>query len=136
VIIISSSRDGDYIAEPAKLLGYKVARGSSTRGGNKALKEMVSLAKNHSFGITPDGPKGPPFVVKEGALVLAYLTGLPIYALQVSVSKAYVFKSWDGFVLPLPFARISVIYSEAIYVRSKEVFSEIKGEIEEFMGKS
>jgi len=134
VIIISSSRDGDYIAEPAKLLGYKVARGSSTRGGKNALKQMVSLSSKHSFGITPDGPKGPSFVVKEGVLVLAYLTGLPIYAIRVSVSRAYIFKSWDGFVLPLPFAKICVEYSEAIWVRSKEVFAGVKEEMEMFMG--
>jgi len=133
VIVISSSKDGDYIAEPAKLLGYQPVRGSSTRKGTSALKQMIALASQYTIGITPDGPKGPAHVVKEGVLQLAYLTKLPLYAISVSVSKAWVFNSWDRFVLPKPFAKINVHYSEPIYITQKEDFEEKKSELTQQM---
>jgi len=134
VIMISSSHDGDYIAEPAKLLGYHTVRGSSTRGGNTALKQMLKLANDHTIGLTPDGPKGPAGVFKEGALVLAYLSGLPIYPMRVSVSRAYIFKSWDRFVLPLPFTKIRVEYGEAVHVKSRDEFELLINQMQEKMG--
>jgi hypothetical protein len=130
VVIISSSKDGDFIAEPAKLFGYKTVRGSSTRGGSNALKEMIKLSKNHSFALTPDGPKGPAQKLKEGALQLAYLTKLPIVAVRVKVSNAWIFNSWDRFIFPKPFSKISIEYSEPLYINTKEIFDEIKNEIE------
>jgi len=130
VIVISSSKDGDYIAEPAKLFGYQTVRGSSTRKGASALKQMVALASKYTIGITPDGPKGPVFELKEGVLQLAYLTKLPIYAINVSVSRAWVFNSWDRFMLPKPFAKIKLQYAEAVYVRGKEEFAQKKAELE------
>jgi len=133
VIIISSSRDGDYIAEPAKLFGYITVRGSSTRQGGTALKEMIKLSKKHSLALTPDGPKGPAQKLKDGALLLAYLTKLPIYAIKVHASKAWVFNSWDRFVLPKPFAKVSIQYSEPFYINSKEEFESIRTEIENWM---
>ena len=134
VVIISSSKDGDYIAEPAKLFGYLTARGSSTRQGSNALKEMIKLSQNHSLALTPDGPKGPARQLKEGALQLAYLTKLPLYAVRVNVSKAWVFNSWDRFIFPKPFARIGVEYSEPYLVNNKEDFMELKERIEKFLG--
>ena len=133
VVIVSSSRDGDYIAEPAKLFGYITARGSTSRQGSSALKEMVKLSANHSLAITPDGPKGPARVLKEGTLQLAYLTKLPIHAVRVSVSKKIIANSWDKFIIPLPFAKIEVTYSEPFWVKTKEDFETKKREIEEHL---
>lgn len=132
VVIISSSRDGDFIAEPAKAFGYHVVRGSSTRGGRKALSEMIKLTKNHSIAITPDGPKGPVYKMKEGALQLAYLSGLPVCAVKVSVSSAKIFNSWDRFILPKPFANITLEYSQHYHISSKDDFKQ-KNKIEEFL---
>lgn len=133
VVIISSSRDGDYIAEPAKLFGYIPVRGSSTRQGGSALREMIKLSASHSLALTPDGPKGPAQQLKEGALQLAYLTKKPIYAVRVNVSSAWVFNSWDKFIFPKPFARIFVEYSKPFFINCKEEFAMQKTEIEKFL---
>jgi hypothetical protein len=132
-VLISASRDGDYIAEPAKLFGYVAIRGSSNKQGTAALKEMIRLSKHHALAITPDGPKGPVYQVKEGVLQLAYLTKLPIYACNVYVSKTWTFKSWDRFIYPKPFAHVQIRFSEPIYVHHKEDFEPVKEILEIFM---
>jgi lysophospholipid acyltransferase (LPLAT)-like uncharacterized protein len=134
VVLISNSKDGDYIAEPAKAFGYIVVRGSSTRGGVSALKEMSKLAKNHSVAITPDGPKGPPNKIKEGALQLAYLTKLPICAVYVKVYSKWVFNSWDNFIFPKFFSKIDIEYSKHFLIKNKNDFC-IKKDIEDFLNK-
>jgi len=128
VVLISSSKDGELIAGPCRILGFKTVRGSSTRNGIKAMKEMISLSKKHSLAITPDGPKGPREKIKDGLLYLAYLTKLPIIPIAVDIEKEFVFNSWDGFRLPIPFSRVNIRYGEAIYVNSKE---EIENKIKE-----
>ena len=133
VIMVSTSKDGDFIAEPAKLFGYKVVRGSSSTNGANALKEMIKLAKSHSLAITPDGPKGPPQIIKEGVLQLAYLSKLPIIATKTNVSKAFTFNSWDRFYVPKPFAMVDIEYSEPIYVSNKSDFEMVKHKLEDFM---
>ena len=133
VVIISSSKDGDYIAEPAKMFGYITVRGSSSRQGSTALKEMVKLSRAHSLALTPDGPKGPTQKLKDGALQLAYLTKLPLHAVKVDVSKAWVFNSWDRFVVPKPFAHITVQYSEPYMISNKEEFEQKREEIQDWM---
>ena len=92
-ILISPSKDGDFIAAPAIKFGYLAVRGSSSRKGMSALKEMVKLSKKHSLAITPDGPKGPAQILKDGVLQLAYLTKLPIIATRTKISGAWVFNS-------------------------------------------
>jgi len=143
-VMISSSKDGDYIAEPAKLFGYVPIRGSSTRQGAKAFRQILNHTQNNSdncqlpivncsVAITPDGPKGPAFEFKPGALQLSLLSGLPIIAVRVTVSSAWRFDSWDGFILPYPFAKINIYYSEPYIIKSKEDFESRKKEIESWM---
>jgi len=134
VVLVSQSKDGDYIAEPCKLFGFLTARGSSTRHGASALKELIKLSKNHSIAITPDGPKGPKGVIKEGVLQLSYLTKIPICAVKVKVSSAWIFNSWDNFIFPKPFAKIEILYSAQMSISSKEDYLLYKNKIEEFMG--
>jgi len=133
VILISPSKDGDFIAAPAIRLGYIAVRGSSSRKGTVALKEMVRLSADHSLAITPDGPKGPAQVLKDGVLQLSYLTKLPIIATRTKISAAWVFNSWDRFYFPLPFAKAKIEYSKPYYVHSKDDFLDRKREIEKFM---
>ena len=133
VILISPSKDGDFIAAPAIKFGYIAVRGSSSRKGSEALKAMVKLSAKHSLAITPDGPKGPAQILKEGVLQLAYLTKLPIIATRTKVSSAWVFNSWDKFYFPYPFAKVKIEYGKPIYVSSKDEFEEKKRELEEFM---
>jgi lysophospholipid acyltransferase (LPLAT)-like uncharacterized protein len=128
VILISSSKDGELIAGPARVLGFQTARGSSSRGGANAFKEILKLSKNYSIAITPDGPKGPMCVAKPGILHLAYLTKLPIIPVSVHIEKEKLFSSWDKFRMPLPFSWITVEYGEPIFINSK---ADIKSKLDE-----
>ena len=127
VILISSSKDGELIAGPAKVLGYQPVRGSSRRGGTKAVKEIIKLSKQYSMGVTPDGPKGPKEKIKDGLLYIAYFTHLPIIPVAVDIQREIVFNTWDKFRLPKLFTKINVSYGEPIYIKSKD-------EIESKMG--
>ena len=92
-------------------------RGSSSRRGPQALREMVSWSeRGHDLAITPDGPRGPRYKVQEGVISTAQLTGLPIVPVSYHLNWKIQFKSWDRFQLPLPFARCQVIAGEIVRV--------------------
>ncbi len=116
-VLTSEHRDGELIGQTIRRLGFGHVRGSSTRGGARALRELVrKIRAGRDLGITVDGPKGPPFVVKPGALEIARLTGAAIVPVTTGSSRRKVLRSWDGFQVPAPFARVSVIYGEPIFV--------------------
>ena len=127
VILASSSKDGELIAGPAKLFGYKSARGSSSRKGSSATRKLIKFAKVNSLGITPDGPKGPSEKIKNGVTFLSYFTKLPIIPVAVDIDKEKVFKSWDRFRLPHFFSKINITYGDPININTKE---EIEGKRE------
>ena len=115
--LISQHRDGEYIARIAAAWGYHPIRGSSSRGGTAALRELVREVKNgRSLAITPDGPRGPRERMKPGALVVAQLTGAPIIPAASGCARAWWFGSWDRFLVPKPFSTIRVAYGEPLYV--------------------
>jgi hypothetical protein len=108
-VLVSHSKDGDYISRTIEALGFTTIRGSSKRGGAQALREMIGALENHCIAITPDGPKGPRQEVKHGVTYLASRTGVPIVALGVAYSRAHRFGSWDRMAFPWPWSR-TVIY--------------------------
>ena len=124
VILVSSSKDGELIAGPAKLFGYQTARGSSGRRGSSATRKLIKLAKKNSIGITPDGPKGPSEKIKDGTTFLSYFTKLPIVPVAVDIDKEKVFNSWDKFRLPHFFAKINITYGDPIYIKAKDEIGE------------
>jgi lysophospholipid acyltransferase (LPLAT)-like uncharacterized protein len=126
VILASSSKDGELIAGPAKLLGYQTARGSSSKKGSSATRKLIKLAKEYSIGITPDGPKGPSEKLKNGVLFISYFTKLPVILVAVDINKEKVFNSWDRFRLPHFFSKINITYSDPIYIKTKEEIEEKK----------
>jgi lysophospholipid acyltransferase (LPLAT)-like uncharacterized protein len=119
-MLISAHRDGELIARSIEALGFSTVRGSTARqkpgearpkdkGGAAALRQMIRIVKKGgSVGITPDGPRGPRMRVSPGTIALAALSGAPLLAVSYSSSRAIRFKSWDRFLLPLPFGRIHV----------------------------
>jgi hypothetical protein len=116
-ILISEHRDGELIAQIAQRLGLDSIRGSTTRGGARALLAMCdALDSGHEVAVTPDGPRGPARSFASGAIVAAHRAGAPIVAIGVSASRAWYLKSWDSFMIPKPFARLTVAYSDPIYV--------------------
>jgi lysophospholipid acyltransferase (LPLAT)-like uncharacterized protein len=117
VVITSQSFDGEYIARFIQRFGYGAARGSSTRGGVAALVEMIRLMREGlPMGLTIDGPKGPKYVAKIGACLLAKKTGNPLMPFAVEAEKFWRLKSWDNLQIPKPFSRARLIINEPIYV--------------------
>jgi len=116
-VMISQSRDGEYIARLVNWLGLRDVRGSSTRGGVDALKDLVRSIRNGSNGgMIPDGPTGPAREAKIGTIILSRMTGAPIIPISWGADRCWVFNSWDRFMIPKPFARISYCYGEPIFV--------------------
>ncbi len=110
-VLISEHRDGEIIARVAHFLGFRTVRGSTTRGATRALIGMVrELDAGYSLAITPDGPKGPHRTFAAGTLLVAQRAGRPILPVGIHASRAWRMKSWDRFVLPKPFARVTVNY--------------------------
>jgi lysophospholipid acyltransferase (LPLAT)-like uncharacterized protein len=106
-VLVSQHFDGELIAQAAERLGYRTFRGSSTRGGSEALEAMIrALQEGHPLALTVDGPRGPRFRAKRGAIELARATGAPIYALHASPQRSWTMRSWDKFQVPKPFTLI------------------------------
>jgi hypothetical protein len=102
-VMISASKDGELIARTMGYFGISAVRGSSTRGGRAAFREMLELARQPvDLVVTPDGPKGPRHQVKEGLVQLARLSGRPVVPMAFACSRGVRFRSWDRFLLPLP----------------------------------
>ncbi|HLN98172.1 MAG TPA: lysophospholipid acyltransferase family protein [Pyrinomonadaceae bacterium] len=118
VVMTSQSFDGEYIARFIQRFGYGAARGSSTRGAVGAIIEMTRLMRaGCPAGFTIDGPKGPRYVAKMGAVLLAKKTGKPILPFIVNAERFWEAKrSWDGFQVPWPFSRACVAIAPPIYV--------------------
>jgi len=120
VVMTSQSFDGEYIARFIQRFGFGVARGSSTRGATGAVVEMVRLMRaGCPAAFTIDGPKGPRYVAKMGAVLLAKKTGNPILPFTITAREFWeVKKSWDGFQTPKPFTRARMYIAPPIYVPS------------------
>lgn len=133
-VIISKSKDGELIAGPVSKLGFVPLRGSSHRGGANALKRMLTHLKVSSVAITPDGPRGPIYSIKDGVLVAAYLSKRPIVPVICECNYEWIFhKSWDRFRVPKPFSKINIIYGNKIYVKDKSDFGKIRIALEKEM---
>lgn len=116
-IIVSESFDGEYIARTAQRFGYGVVRGSSTRGGSKALKQMVRLLRQGvRMSVTIDGPRGPRYKVKSGSLLLSAKTQVPIAPMIAEAKRFWTVKSWDRLQIPVPFTRAKVFLGNPLMV--------------------
>jgi lysophospholipid acyltransferase (LPLAT)-like uncharacterized protein len=118
VVMTSQSFDGEYIARFIQRFGYGAARGSSTRGATGAVVEMVRLMRaGCPTAFTIDGPRGPVYVAKMGAVLLAKKTGHPILPFTITAERFWeAKKSWDGFQVPKPFSRARVEIAPPIFV--------------------
>jgi lysophospholipid acyltransferase (LPLAT)-like uncharacterized protein len=106
--LVSSSKDGAWLAALFDLVGMEAVRGSSSRHGREAVQDLLNILKQpaHHIGITPDGPKGPLYAVKPGALIIARRAQARVVILGAKFGPAIRLKSWDHFAIPLPFSRI------------------------------
>jgi lysophospholipid acyltransferase (LPLAT)-like uncharacterized protein len=129
-MVISESKDGELVAVTCEKFGHHPARGSSTRGGKKAMIEIVrNIKKGFPGALTVDGPKGPAHRVKPGIIEIARLCHCAILPLSPYAKDYWVFKkSWDQFRIPKPFTKIIIVIGEPIYIAediSREKFDEI-----------
>jgi len=133
-VLISASRDGEYIARTMDYFGIGSIRGSSTRGGRAAFREMVELAKKPvDLAITPDGPKGPRHEVKEGVVQLARLSGRPVVPMAFSCSRGHRFRSWDRFLLPLPPGRGVFSFGLPLYYAENDTVESFRQRLQQAM---
>ena len=127
--LISASRDGDLIADLTKRFGFEVVRGSSSRLGASALRELENvLASGRDVLITPDGPRGPAYELGPGIVFLAQKTGAAVVPINMEFSGCWRVNSWDGFILPRPFSRVRVIFGPAHRVKATSTPEEFEAE--------
>ncbi len=115
--MVSASKDGAFLAAILECFGVQPVRGSSSRRGPQAMLELTSWAEQgYDLAITPDGPRGPCYLVQDGVTSLAQITGLPIIPMSYHVNWKWRAGSWDRFIIPLPFARCDVVLGPAFRI--------------------
>lgn len=136
-VMISQSRDGEMVAQLFRRLNFRPVRGSSSRGGKEALNAMVADLTRHQFAVQVlDGPRGPQGVVKPGLIVMAQLSGVPIFPFYITVDRAWVLNSWDHTLIPKPFSTLFIRWGDPIVVPEHlddENFENMRKQIEQLM---
>ena len=116
-VLTSLSKDGEWLANLAARFGFGAARGSARRRGPEALRDLVGLLRDgHDVAVTPDGSRGPVYGLKGGVVLLAQLSGARLVPVSVDFSRAWRLRSWDGFFVPKPFARVDLHVGEPTVV--------------------
>jgi lysophospholipid acyltransferase (LPLAT)-like uncharacterized protein len=122
-VLTSLHRDGEVISRVIEALGFGAVRGSSSRGSARALVAMMARgAEGLDIAVTPDGPRGPARSVKRGVFYLAEKSGARLVPVGVGASRVRRLSSWDGFMIPLPFSRVSVVYGEPLVWDESDAF--------------
>jgi lysophospholipid acyltransferase (LPLAT)-like uncharacterized protein len=136
-VLSSKHADGQLSTETCQQLGFKVIRGSSTRGGTEALRQLIRVSRSSHLAITPDGPRGPRRHVQPGVIFLAARTGMPMVPCGIGVHHGWRANSWDRLVVPIPFTRVMGVWGEPILVPPKvarEGLEEHRLRLEQAMG--
>jgi len=127
--LTSPSGDGSIIADACSDFKLKPVRGSSSRRGAQAMVELAHYVKNgHDIGITPDGPRGPRYHMNLGVIKLAQLTGAELMPVHVRYDRAIRFKTWDGFLLPVPFSGVEIEFGKPFSVPRRMTEEECEAE--------
>ncbi|MBI5184386.1 MAG: lysophospholipid acyltransferase family protein [Nitrospinae bacterium] len=119
-ILVSPSKDGEIVARTSRLFGFSTVRGSGYKEGARALRRLIRiLKKGGSIGIIGDGSRGPVFQAQKGIVRLAALSGATLLPITYGTPAKFVFRSWDRFILPYPFAKVKVVYGCPVVVPRK-----------------
>ncbi|MEE4252633.1 MAG: lysophospholipid acyltransferase family protein [Desulfuromusa sp.] len=133
-LLISSSKDGELLARTMKYFDQDTVRGSSSRGGRAAFREMLNLCKEKAdIVLTPDGPRGPRHELKDGVIQLARMSGRPVMPLAFVCSRGHRFKSWDRFLFPFPFSYGVYSFGAPIYFDKQESVDEFRNRLKKAM---
>ena len=123
--LVSRHHDGELIAIILSKLGYKNVRGSDTEGGTQAIRELLKLLnQGYSLIATPDGPKGPSYIVKPGVVFLAKKTNTPLVMVNIQYENEWRLKTWDRLRIPKPFTKAKISFSEPFYPFGKKSIEE------------
>ena len=116
VVMTSQNLDGEGIAQCIQRLGYGVARGSSSRGGFRALAQLArDIRSGKDAAFTIDGPRGPRYVAKQGPILLAFKTGAAVFCFHIAMKRKIQLKSWDEFQIPMPFTEAVSLQAEPLW---------------------
>ena len=127
--LISASRDGDLVSILIERSGYGTIRGSSSRKGVSALRQLVdTLAGGSNVLFTPDGPRGPVYEASQGVVFLAQKTGAPVIPIHMEYSSCWRLKSWDRFIVPRPFAKLRAIFGVPVRIAETQTPEEFEAE--------
>ena len=125
-VLASQHRDGEWVSQTALSLGLRIVRGSSTRGGASAIRQLKKHCQETSLAITPDGPRGPRRKMAIGPIFMASRLGMPFVPLGIGVNDAWRLKTWDSFAIPKPFSRLRLIFGPKIDVPRKAKRDELE----------
>lgn len=129
-VLVSLSKDGEYIARALPKFNMTATRGSTTRGGASAYRGLIAKAKqDYSLALTPDGPKGPVYQASQGVLALARKTGLPIIPTGVHATHKFSVNSWDKFQVILPFGKCAIVLGQPLKVNKDDNLKELAKEL-------
>lgn len=121
-VLVSEHKDGELITRILERFGMFGVRGSTSRGGTRALLEAVQVVKGGTdMAFTPDGPRGPRFSYAPGALILAHRAHVPIVPITAYVDRVWRLRSWDRFEIPKPFARVTICYGAPCVLQDADV---------------
>jgi hypothetical protein len=125
VALVSKSKDGELLAKILKNWGYEVLRGSSSNDGNTVLRTMIDYSINdRTIAITPDGPRGPIYKMKPGAVITAKKSNVPLILAGIGIKRKKILKSWDKFEIPALFSKVKIVYSNPIFFKDDLTFKE------------
>jgi len=138
VVITSENYDGEWIARIITKFGYGTARGSTSRGGPKALLQLVREVRSKGVAFTLDGPRGPAEVAQPGAVWLAKATGNPLMPFHAEAASSWTLKSWDRTQIPKPFTTVAMTIGEPLYVprdADEAALEQWRGRLEESLAR-
>jgi len=116
-VLISQSSDGDFIAGVVHSMGGRTVRGSTSKGGFSAIKGLLKSVKDsYALVTTPDGPRGPKYQFQSGTLYISSLAKVPVVPVSCAFDNAWVFKSWDNFMVPKPFSKVNVSIGDPVQI--------------------
>lgn len=130
--LVSKSKDGEILSRLLAKWNFRLIRGSSSDNGKVILQQIIDASKGGSLLITPDGPRGPKYQMKSGAVICAAVNQIPLYAIKATISSKKIFqKSWDNFQFPMPFTKINIEISCGIMYPGNLTRNEFTNKIKE-----
>jgi len=115
-MLVSRHRDAEWLSQAARLMGFRIVRGSTKRGGSRALRELLRTNRTMNLGITPDGPRGPRRHVAAGCVYLSSKLEVPLIPVGIGYHKPWRVPTWDRFAVPRPYSRARLVFGPRLQI--------------------